>query len=379
MLQKNVSKMNYSENYNRLSKEFIVGKDKMLSETGIIIKYFNFNSERNRSNNSENPLLNDAVPENEYFTYPVFIPADNERNNKAIILLHGLNERSWNKYLTWAEYLCKHTHKAVILFPLAYHINRSPTWWFNPRIISSFIERRKEITGNDRSLSLANIALSERISANPGRFYTSGQQTLNDVTCLIADIYSGKHPVFARETNVDVFAYSIGAFLAQILFMLNPQELMSNSKLFMFCGGSIFNRMYGTSRSIMDKNAFEELYSYYTSDVYITNNINTVQTDTQFTVFKTMIKSDNYATERTGFFQSIKNRFSCVALKQDVVIPYEGIVDALGVNNKNKIDLIDFNYPYNHENPFPIFNNNLKYEVDTAFKKVFSCAAGFLA
>ncbi len=371
--------MEYSENYSKLSNEFIVGKDKILSDTGIILRFFDFVSEKSIYNNSENALLNDAIAENEHFRYPVFIPAENKANNKAIILLHGLNERSWNKYLTWAEYLCKHTRKTVVLFPLAYHINRSPAWWYNPRIISSFIERRKKITGNDRTLSLANIALSERLSANPNRFYTSGQQSLKDVTNLIANINSGKHPVFAQYSTVDVFAYSIGAFLAQILFMLNPQGLMGNSKLFMFCGGSIFNRMYGTSRSIMDKSAFEKLYSYYTSDFYTKNDINAAESDKQMNAFRTMINTNNFADLRTGFFHSIRNRFSCVALKQDVVIPYDGIVEALGDENKKKIDLLEFNYTYNHENPFPIFNNNLKNEVDIAFNNVFSRASAFLA
>ncbi len=371
--------MNYSENYTKLSNEFNAGKDKILADTSIILRFFDFKSEKNIHCNSENALLNDAVIENEHFTYPVFIPAEKKPNNKAIILLHGLNERSWNKYLTWAEYLCKHTRKAVILFPLAFHINRSPAWWYNPRIISAFIEKRKEITGCDRSLSLANIALSERLSANPGRFYTSGEQSLKDVTRLIADIYSGNHPVFAENTSVDVFAYSIGAFLAQILFMLNPQGLMDNSKLFMFCGGSIFNRMYGASRSIMDKNAFEKLYSYYTSDFFADEYNDAVGVNKQMNAFKTMINTKNFTAERTGFFQSIKNRFSCVALKQDKVIPYEGIVEAIGEKNRNKIDLLEFNYTYNHENPFPILNNDLKNEVDIAFNTIFSRASAFLA
>ncbi|NCB08163.1 MAG: hypothetical protein EOM73_08375, partial [Bacteroidia bacterium] len=58
------------------------------------------------------------IEENRQFNYPVFVPGQG-KNNRAIILLHGLNERDWTKYLPWGEYLAKNTQRTVILFPLA--------------------------------------------------------------------------------------------------------------------------------------------------------------------------------------------------------------------------------------------------------------------
>jgi len=39
--------------------------------------------------------------------------------------------------------------------------------------------------------------------------------------------------------------------------------------------------------------------------------------------------------------------------------------------------LMDFNYEYDHENPFPVIEN-LRREVNKCFDRVFSLAAGFL-
>ena len=54
-----------------------------------------------------------GIEENRRFTYPVFIPRERRDDRRAILLLHGLNERNWDKYLVWAEYLALNTGKPV--------------------------------------------------------------------------------------------------------------------------------------------------------------------------------------------------------------------------------------------------------------------------
>ena len=166
-----------------------------------------------------------------------------KKYDKAILLLHGLNERSWNKYLTWAEYLCTHTQRPVIMFPIAYHNNRGPMEWSNPRKMVDTLNNRKEKYCDDRSISYANVALSDRLSEHPSRFYLSGRQTLLDLSQLFEEIKDGKHPLFASGTDINIFTYSIGSFLAQISLMSNHNNLFEKSKPFMFCGGSIFSSM----------------------------------------------------------------------------------------------------------------------------------------
>src|SRR5450756_1922395 len=63
-----------------------------------------------------------------------------------------------------------------------------------------------------------------------------------------------------------IFAYSIGAFLAEIILMGNPEQLFTQSKLFIFCGGSVFSNMRGSSKLIMDSLAFDRVYSFYLND-----------------------------------------------------------------------------------------------------------------
>jgi hypothetical protein len=138
------------------------------------------------------------------------------------------------------------------------------------------------------------VALSERITQAPYRFYSSGRQSVDDITQLVTDIKSGKHPLFCENTQVDVFAYSIGAFLSQIIFMTNPDNLFSDAKLFMFCGGSIFSNMFGQSRTIMDKQAFDRLFSYYLNDFTAQNEQDGC--DKAFHSFYSMIAPERNAT-----------------------------------------------------------------------------------
>jgi len=47
-----------------------------------------------------------SISENIEFSYPVFVPED-KSTRKVILLMHGLNERSWVNYLVWAYRRCK--------------------------------------------------------------------------------------------------------------------------------------------------------------------------------------------------------------------------------------------------------------------------------
>ncbi len=84
------------------------------------------------------------------------------KTNGAIILLHGLNEKDWNKYLPWAYKLMKLTGKQVVLFPIAFHMNRSPAKWIDPRFLRTANKERKQIFPKVANSSFANIALSAR-------------------------------------------------------------------------------------------------------------------------------------------------------------------------------------------------------------------------
>jgi hypothetical protein len=366
--------MEYSKRYQELNTLFRLGIDTHLTESNIDICHFSFQS-KHETGQSEDANTNSAdvnIVENMSFVYPIFMPGEIKRADNAILLLHGLNERNWNKYLTWAEYLCSRTGKPVILFPIAFHMNRSPLSWSNPRALQPIMNLRRQLYGDDRSLSFANVALSERISEKPYRFYSSGRQSIMDLSTLFVQIKMGEHDLFKENAHIDIFAYSIGAFLAEITMLTNPGNLFSDSKLFLFCGGGIFSSMVGQSRSIMDKRAFQILY-----DFYLNHFVKSVKSlsgkDRIFDSFNSMISTDRNKIQRELFFNQMGNRLKGILLKNDKVMISQGIPEALGVAcSASHIARMDFSYQYTHENPFPVNGQTDSTKVDEGFSKIFS-------
>jgi hypothetical protein len=372
--------MIYSSRYQELSRLFATAGDKGIDLSDVHVRYLLFSSQcsDNEVLSCDSSMLSaDMIPENQQFYYPVFYPAGNKVHKETILLLHGLNERNWNKYLPWAEYLCRTTGKVVILFPIAYHVNRSPLSWSNPRELAPLLEERKALVGNDRSLSFANLALSQRLSERPLRFFTSGRQSYNDVVSLCTSIVEGRNPLLKSGSKIDVFAYSIGAFLAQILFLSNPSQLFSDSRLFVFCGGGIFSSMYGCSRSIMDAASYERLYQFYMKEFRLEDAEQTCNSELAQS-FLSMIAPANLKEKRLRLFDTMKGRLQGISLVRDTVMPFSGVKEAMGDKIAHQTySLMDFSFDYTHENPFPIGKDTHE-EVDSAFLKIFKMASGFL-
>jgi pimeloyl-ACP methyl ester carboxylesterase len=331
------------------------------------------------------PVSDDHIEENKRFIYTVFVPKGVKQFDHAILLLHGLNEHSWEKYLPWAEHLASKTGKAVILFPIAFHMNRTPESWYNPRAILPFVDsRRKQITGLTNS-TFVNVALSSRLSENPIRFYISGRESIFNLWQLVKEIKNGQHPLFNENTSVNIFAYSIGAFLAQVLLLANPEQLVSDSKLFMFCGGTLFSRMNGNSRDIMDQESFGRLQDFFLND-FIKGNKKMREfspahkEDFLEKAFKSMLSFAKYRDFRESFFEEAKNRIKAITLKQDTVIPTIGVREAIGAAGVNEIvEEWDFPYEYSHQIPFPMHDRIAPEVVQQSFLNLFNRAAAFLA
>ncbi|HYX06239.1 MAG TPA: DUF6051 family protein [Bacteroidales bacterium] len=386
--------MEFTQQYYRLKNCFHLGKETIDVEGGrVSIMKFPFFSSLEKYFTSQKPgpqnsFLNADlfINENRQFMYPVFMKSSLKKFNKAIILLHGLNERSWDKYLSWASYLAEHTDSAVILFPISFHMNRSPDSWSSPRSVVSLIKLRKQRFNSLDKLTVANITLSERLTQAPSRFFTSGYQSAKDILRLVEEIQKGKHPLFSTGTQVNFFAYSIGAFLSQILFAANPKNLFSASKLFIFCGGPAFSEMYGTSKFIMDSKAFEVLYSYYTGDYenklkQSSRLARIVDFSYLGKAFKAMLSTENIKDSAKQMFLHLENQVQAIALNNDRVMPASGILKtfkAAGWNCKQIVKVMDLPYDYTHENPFPVGNQKIITSVDEAFDNIFSKAAAFL-
>lgn len=373
--------MEYTRTFNELKTLFTPDKEEIIIP-GSEVKIYNVSF---KSDFTSGGIINSEdshIKENQSFTYPVFTPG-NLNTDKTILLLHGLNERSWVKYLVWAYWLAENTGSYVILFPISFHINRSPASWKDPRVMIPFMKDRNSVNGVVKMSSFANIALSNRLSEDPLRFFKSGYQTSNDIVSLISTIRNGQHKVIPACTNINIFGYSIGGFLAEIIMMGNPENLFTHSKLFIFCGGSVFSNMNGATKLIMDTQAFDRVYNFYLYEFEksirrkspITDFLRTSLTGT---AFRSMIDLGRLKAFRENMLKTLRNQIHSISLIHDTVIPSEGVVATLNtMQNGGIAEVWDFPYPYSHENPFPVLQSPLSKEVDRCFERVFSRAAVF--
>ena len=158
--------MGYLEDYNQLKEIYSETKELILIPgSDISIRNYGFTSDDNEyylDKNSFNDSINrkllllngtapltesflknseEAIECNRSFIYPLY--GNGGKNNKLIILLHGLNESSWDKYHTWAKKLVELTGQAVLMFPISHHINRRPASWGDSRRMNSLAKERR--------------------------------------------------------------------------------------------------------------------------------------------------------------------------------------------------------------------------------------------
>lgn len=326
---------------------------------------------------------------NNEFNYVIVDETARQTGSKltqVIILFHGLNEKKWDKYLPWAYKLLKHTGKPVILFPLAFHMDRAPKEWSESKLMNAAAKERAAANVLNSHTSFVNAAISSRLSSNPQRFFWSGLQSYLDVTSLMQQLYKGRINGFGKGSTADIFGYSIGAYFGLILIMAGAGGFARNSKLFAFCGGPTLDRMYPISKYILDARASSQLGSYY---LEMLNNglkgnhrlehyLSDEHPEESF--FKAMLLYHHYKDLRENRLQEAAQRIYAVALKQDEVIPPIEVMNTLMGENHNisiKVETEDFPYPYSHVNPFPIAEKYSK-ETDVAFLRIMKKAGEFL-
>jgi hypothetical protein len=318
---------------------------------------------------------------NSDFRYYLLIPGTSSGRG-AIILLHGLNERSWNKYMQWGVRLATDTGRPVVLFPSAYHMNRSPRSWIDRHLMMPLVAARTALVPDTQLSSFVNVALSTRMSSSPQRFLLSGYQTVNDLKALISTIREGTHPDLPGGGPVDIFAYSIGALATQVMMLSKPSILPDDSRVMLFCGGSAFSLMNGTSKLIMDSRAFERLLSFYLEWPEDNRNSDSgrlaeIMNDTpEGEAFYAMTSLDRLKAVTGTPFSNTAGKLMAVSFAGDSVIPADAVSATLQGAN---FEVWSPAYPCTHENPFPVLPGSLSAEVDSTFDRLFSKAASFLS
>lgn len=326
------------------------------------------------------------VKDNTTFRYHVFSPIGTKRVNEIVLMFHGLNEKHWYKYFPWAKYLVDTTGKTVVLFPIAFHMNRAPQEWSDTRLMYEAGTRRKELFPDIVNSSLFNVAISTRIQTKPQRFIWSGLQTYYDVIQFIDSFKNGEHPLIEPNAKVDMFAYSIGAFLAEILMMTNHNNYFDNSKLAMFCGGPVLNRLSPASKLILDSQANVTLYSYAIEhlDSHLKKDKRLKHhlcETSEGIIFRSMLNYGVMSDLREERLHELGNRLLAINLKKDIVAPPYEAINTLQGRYRDipiRVEAIDLPYHYTHEDPFPVLEK-ISDEVDREFTKIFDEIARFLA
>jgi len=325
------------------------------------------------------------VKDNISFRYHIFSPHGVEKAKKIVLMFHGFNEKDWYKYLPWAQYIVNTTGKSVVLFPIAFHMNRAPKEWSEARPMYEVSNRRKELFPDIIHSTLFNAAISTRLHAKPQRFIWSGLQTYYDIIQFMDEYKSGHHPFIAPDAEADMFAYSIGAFLAEILIMTNYENYFEKSRLVMFCGGPVFNRLSPVSKFILDSQANVALYSYIIE--HLDSHIKKDEKLRHFLCdrseglsFRSILSYGVMSDLREERLRAIGQRLLAITLKQDTVVPPYEIANTLQGKYRDipvRVDTYDLPYPYKHEDPFPALEK-YRDEIDAGFKLVFDPIGKFL-
>ncbi len=349
-----------------------------------LLEYYLHNNSYSKSyifpNKGENDGLFDC---NNNFTYKMLHKITGERAEEIIIILHGLNERDWYKYLTWAEKLYKETAKSIVLFPISFHMDRAPKEWSASRLMFEVSKERKNLFPGLTNSSYANAALSTRINFEPERFFISGIQSYLDIIQFIEEIRMGKHKLISPNAKIDFLGYSAGAFLGELLMMGNYKNYFVNSKLFIFCGGSVVEEMYPSNRTILDSEASMVFKNFYTNNFEenIRKNDYVWEIYNKYEeiglIFKSMLSVDKMKNLRNSLLRGIGDRIKVVVLEKDKVFSLKGIKETFESIPARNVKILDFDFNYTHEKPFPE-KCNFDDKVNLAFNYLFDYVSSFL-
>lgn len=361
------------------------GKDKLYCEEHDL--YFDNNEVCRNDYTSVLEICDAEIFSNRKFQFHVLSDVKNDVSRGVILFFHGLNEKNWDKYLPWAYGLMKKTGKAVVLFPIAFHMDRAPSLWSMRREMQKVAEKRMTLHADNTESSFVNAAISARLEAFPQRLFWSGFQTYADVIHLIGEIKKGHFSQIDRNTTIDLFGYSIGSFFSLILMMSDPKGYFSSSRLFCFCGGMTIDRMFPISKYIMDARAaiaMQESFAALLSSDFITDPRLSHYQDEKFhyeeSWFKTMLRYNYFQKRREDRLRELEGRVKALTLKKDEVAPPTEALNTLQGGYRDiqiDIDIKNYPYEYTHMIPFPLTKKNADI-ITASYEEFIESASDFL-
>jgi pimeloyl-ACP methyl ester carboxylesterase len=307
-------------------------------------------------------MADGLIEENIRFRYPLVREVNSGqtpyRHKQVIILLHGLNERSFSKYLPWAYQLWAGTQVPVLLFPLTFHVNRVlPAWGTIQREI---YDRRTQLADNEGAHRF-NAVISDRLAARPERFFWGGVQSYLDLVDLARTIRSGNHPHFEPDARIDLFGFSAGGYLSLMLMLEDPEALFSDSRGIVFASGVPSRDLNLLSPFILDLAAEVAMMRLYVKNV---DSLSSARMRHWFEAHGEgqWIRSlSGLRTNRTrleGRLKQIGSRLLGIANVNDDVMPIGSMLNTLqGLNRDTSVEVAEFEMGV-HESPFVCHDHN---------------------
>jgi hypothetical protein len=164
----------------------------------------------------------------------------------------------------------------------------------------------------------------------------------------------------------------------------HPDHFLGKTRIVFFAGGSIFSHIHGMSKFIMDGVAFESIKRFYHNVIrkkYLAlQDFRPWLMEHHFgKAFRSLITPEYLKEEREKRMAEFNNSLMVIALRDDRIIPVEGIKLAIGDQfvQSNHFKIVHFPYDYIHENPFPVLYNRIEDQVALAFRSVFETVIRF--
>jgi alpha-beta hydrolase superfamily lysophospholipase len=250
----------------------------------VVAEHFSWTKADVRSRHAHLLLADDrAEADNVAFALPVVLPRRPGPFQRVVVLLHGLNESEYRKYFPWACTLAQ-AGLPVVLFPLAFLVNRRPPQWRGDAETQRLLRARQAQPGNEVATRY-NAILSERLEHRPERLFLGGRQSYFDLLDLAASLRSGtlaidtqgdeasppRYP-FAAGTQVDWLGFSIGGYLTLGLLLGEPEHsALADSRAIIFAAAAPFVHADRAvmanplSPFILDRRATERVRAFYRS------------------------------------------------------------------------------------------------------------------
>ena len=199
-------------------------------------------------------------PENDRFSFPLFLPGPGPFRD-VLVILNGLNDSSYRKFFPWAASVARAGLPALI-FPSAFLLNRRPRAWITPAASERAWRARLPVAPD--TASQINAPLSQRVAENPRALLQDALSTCRDLSALTTSIWNGQlvdaggTPPFQPGTISHLLGYSLGGYLALALRLEDAG--FEGSKVIALCAGTSVDlrpeeRLNPISPFILDRDA----------------------------------------------------------------------------------------------------------------------------